>query len=291
MYNILYGKPLQDEIFSDIKKENISNVLLATILVGNNPASSIYINAKKKAVKSVGFLSRHAHFPKDVSEKKLLQYIKILNDDNEVHGILVQLPLPNHINEDRIIKAISVDKDVDGFHPYNQGLLQKSFTRESLTSCTPTGIMRLLDYYEIDTKGQHAVVLGRSNIVGRPIATMLSQKKNSQYGLCGGDATVTLAHSKSRDVKEITLMADLLIVAIGSPHFITVDMVKKGAVVIDVGINRNKQGYLIGDVDFETVRHRTSAITPVPGGVGLITIAILMENTLKAYKKIKGKNI
>ncbi|MZH02124.1 MAG: bifunctional methylenetetrahydrofolate dehydrogenase/methenyltetrahydrofolate cyclohydrolase FolD [Nitrospinae bacterium] len=244
---------------------------LATVLVGEDPASAVYVRNKNKICGEIGFQSFGKNLPAETTEAQLLDLIKGLNKNDEVNGILVQLPLPDHIDEDKILLSIDPDKDVDGFHPVNVGKL--SIGNALLTPCTPTGIIALLDYYDIDIAGKHAVVLGRSNIVGKPVAHLLLQRH----------ATVTICHSKTRDLKEVTRQADILIAAVGRPHFVRSEMVKEGAVVIDVGINR-VDGKLIGDVEFDPVAEKVAYITPVPGGVGPMTIALLMENTLKAFK-------
>lgn len=254
---------------------------LAAILVGNNGASQTYVNSKVKACNEIGFVSTLIEYEEDVSEMKLLDKIQELNEDMSVDGILVQLPLPKHISERKVIEAISVSKDVDGFHPENLGKMVLGES-EAFVSATPYGIMLLLEFNHISTKGKHAVVLGRSHIVGRPMSILLSN--NSTPGNC----TVTVCHSKTENLNEICKQADIIIAAIGQPEFLKADMVKEGAVVIDVGITRvedktKKSGYkLLGDVDFENVAPKCSYITPVPGGVGPMTIAALMKNTFKA---------
>lgn len=244
---------------------------LATVLVGEDPASAVYVRNKNKICAEVGFQSFGQNLPAETTEAKLLDLIKELNENDEVNGILVQLPLPDHIDEEKVLLSIDPEKDVDGFHPINVGKL--AIGNALLTPCTPTGIIALLDYYGIEIAGKHAVVLGRSNIVGKPVANLLLQR----------NATVTICHSKTTNLKEVTLQADILIAAVGRPHFVGSEMVKVGAVVIDVGINR-VDGKLIGDVEFDPVAEKAAYITPVPGGVGPMTIALLMENTLKAFK-------
>ena len=244
---------------------------LATVLVGEDPASAVYVRNKNKICTEIGFQSYGQNLPAETTEAKLLDLIKELNENDEVNGILVQLPLPDHIDEEKVLLAIDPEKDVDGFHPINVGKL--AIGNALLTPCTPTGIIALLDYYGIEIAGKHAVVLGRSNIVGKPVANLLLQRH----------ATVTICHSKTTNLKEVTLQADILIAAVGRPHFVGSEMVKVGAVVIDVGINR-VDGKLIGDVEFDPVAEKAAYITPVPGGVGPMTIALLMENTLKAFK-------
>ena len=255
---------------------------LAVVLVGNDPASQSYVKSKKKACISLGFGHRDYELPADTTEKALLDLVKQLNADPTVHGILVQMPLPKGLDENLVIETIDSKKDVDGFHPVNVGKLLIGLP--CFVSCTPKGVLEILDYYHIETKGKHAVIIGRSNIVGKPMAALLIQK--------GRDATVTVCHSKTENLKEIVKTADIIIAAIGKPLFVTSDMVKKGAVIIDVGINRiddpsRKKGYrIVGDVDFEQVQDTCSAITPVPGGVGVMTIAMLMKNTLQAAKQL-----
>ncbi len=253
---------------------------LAVVLVGDNPASHSYVRGKRKAAAEVGIKSDTLHYPDTISEEELLALIHELNERDDVDGILVQLPLPGHINEFRVIQAIAPEKDVDGFHPENTGLLWIGKPR--FVPATPAGILELLKRTDITTQGKRAVVLGRSNIVGKPVAGLLIQR--------GVDATVTICHSRTRDLPSVTREADILIVAIGKARFVTADMVKEGVVVIDVGINRmedpsHPRGYrLVGDVDFEQVSKKASAITPVPGGVGPMTIAMLLKNTLLAAR-------
>jgi methylenetetrahydrofolate dehydrogenase (NADP+) / methenyltetrahydrofolate cyclohydrolase len=242
---------------------------LATVLVGEDPASAVYVRNKNKICQEIGFQSFGQNLPADTSEAELLKLIHDLNENDQVNGILVQLPLPEHIDSEKILLAIDPNKDVDGFHPINVGKL--AIGNALLTPCTPTGIISLLDYYGIEISGKHAVVLGRSNIVGKPVANLLLQRH----------ATVTICHSRTTDLEQVTGQADILIAAVGRPHFVTAAMVKEGAVVIDVGINR-VDGKLTGDVDFGPVSEKAGFITPVPGGVGPMTIALLMENTLKA---------
>ena len=245
---------------------------LATVLVGDDPASAVYVRNKNKICRELGFKSFEQKLSLDTSEAKLLKLIKELNSNNDIHGILVQLPLPNQIDSEKILQAIDPNKDVDGFHPINVGKLVVG--NALLTPCTPSGIIKLLDHYEIDISGKHAVVLGRSNIVGKPISMLLLQR----------NATITICHSRTKNLEGITRSADILVAAIGQANFVTENMVRKGAIVIDVGINR-VDGKLTGDINFEPVAKKASYITPVPGGVGPMTIALLMENTLKAFKK------
>jgi methylenetetrahydrofolate dehydrogenase (NADP+)/methenyltetrahydrofolate cyclohydrolase len=280
MGNIIDG----NKIAQDIRNEVRQGVLelkasrgivpgLAVILVGDDPASQVYVGRKAKACAEVGFLSREYKLPADTEEKKLLKIIKKLNKDELVHGILVQLPLPKHISTENIIAAINPDKDVDGFHPYNVGGLVTG--TPLFVPCTPRGIMELISRSGIDLTGKEAVVVGRSNIVGKPMAFLLLAQ----------NATVTMCHSRTKDLPSVTRRADVLIAAIGKPRMIKADMVKEGAVIIDVGVNRLENGKLAGDVDFDEVAPRASYITPVPGGVGPMTIAMLMKNTLDAARR------
>ena len=246
---------------------------LAVIVVGNDPASAVYVRNKHKATLEVGMNSYQIELPDGTSEEALLEKIKELNGDPAVNGILVQLPLPRHISEKRVIAAISPLKDVDAFHPENVGRIM--IGDYDFLPCTPAGIMRLLEFYEIGVEGKRCVVIGRSNIVGKPMAHLLLEK----------NGTVTVCHSKTEGLSEITRSADILVAAVGRPLFVTADKVKPGAVVIDVGINRNSEGKLVGDVDFESVSEIASYITPVPGGVGPMTITMLLENTLLAAEK------
>lgn len=245
---------------------------LAVILVGNDPASAVYVRNKHKGCIEVGFNSFEITMPESTTEQELLSEIDRLNLDKSVHGILVQLPLPNHINEDTVLNRISPMKDVDAFHPENVGRIMQG--KYSFLPCTPAGIMELLDYYKVDIEGKECVVLGRSNIVGKPMSMLLLHK----------NGTVTVCHSRTKDLSSITKRADILVVAIGKPKFVTSDMIKPGAVVIDVGINRLDNGKLCGDVDFDGVEPIVSKITPVPGGVGPMTISMLLRNTLTAAK-------
>lgn len=251
---------------------------LAVVLVGENPASVSYVTGKRKALAEAGMADKSVELPENTSEEDLLKLIDELNRDDSVHGILVQLPLPKHINEDKIIMAISPEKDVDGFHPVNVGNLV--IGKKAFLPCTPHGIIVLLERMGIETSGKHAVVIGRSNIVGKPVSLLLARKETN--------CTVTICHTGTKNMAEITRQADILIAASGHPHTVTADMVKDGAVVIDVGVNRipdstKKSGFrLIGDCDFEDLKEKASYITPVPGGVGPMTIAMLMYNTLEA---------
>lgn len=250
---------------------------LAAILVGNNGASETYVAAKVKACEETGFKSTLIRFEEDISENKLLEKIEELNIDTDIDGILVQLPLPKHISDENVINTISPDKDVDGFHPVNIGKMVQGLP--AFIPATPYGIMLLLQHYKIDTKGKHAIVIGRSNIVGRPMSILLSGNSNP------GNCTVTICHSQTKNLEEICLQGDIIVAALGRPGFVKADMVKDGAIVIDVGITRaedttRKSGFrLKGDVDFEEVAPKSSWITPVPGGVGPMTIAALMKNT------------
>lgn len=281
---ILDGKKAAQAIRDDLKidvaqlaAEGKKIPHLAAILVGANGASETYVAAKVKACEEVGFKSTLIRFDTEISEIKLLDKIEELNTDPDVDGILVQLPLPKHISEEKVINTIDPDKDVDGFHPVSIGKMVQGLP--AFIPATPNGIMLLLKHYKIDTKGKHAVIVGRSNIVGRPMSILLSGNTNP------GNCTVTVCHSKTEDIKSFCLQADIIVAAIGKPEFITADIVKEGAVVIDVGITRikdasKKSGFkLKGDVDFENVATKCSWITPVPGGVGPMTIAALMKNT------------
>lgn len=255
---------------------------LAAVLVGADPASEFYVKSKEKACQSVGMTSSIYKHSDKMSEKELLDVIHFLNNDPEVDGFIVQLPLPDHINVDKVINTIDPAKDVDGFHPMNVGKMVLGV--ETYLPATPAGILMLIEEYKIETSGKNVVVLGRSNIVGSPISILLSRKGNP------GNATVTLCHSRTKNLKEITATADIIVAAIGQPEFVTADMVKKDAVVIDVGIHRKEdatkqKGYkIVGDVKFDEVYKKASMITPVPGGVGLMTIAALLNNTMKARK-------
>lgn len=257
---------------------------LAVVIVGTDPASEVYVRMKGKAAEKAGFYSRQITLPVDTSEADLLKVVDELNKDSAVHGILVQLPLPKHIDKERVLRAIAVEKDVDGFHPVNAGRLAIG-DATVLAPCTPAGIIQMLLRSGYDPKGKHVVVVGRSTIVGRPVALLLLMDGP------GGNATVTVAHSRTKDLPAVTRQADILIAAIGKAEFITADMVRPGAVVIDVGVNRvddasNEKGYkLVGDVAFKEVSEIAEAISPVPGGVGPMTITMLLENTLKAAQQ------
>ncbi len=276
--NIIDGKAVSAAVKDEVKeqvaalKKDGGVPCLAVVLVGDDPASKVYVRNKKRACEYCGIKSLEYILDKTASEQQLLDLIDVLNNEPTVHGILVQLPLPPHINEQKIINAISEQKDVDAFHPANVGRLMTG--NPDFLPCTPAGVMEMLKKYNIETAGKDCVIIGRSNIVGKPMA-MLMLSANS---------TVTICHSKTKNLKEKCLSADILIAAIGKPKFVTADMVKDGAVVIDVGINRTEDGKLCGDVDFDEVSKKASYITPVPGGVGPMTIATLMKNTLTAYK-------
>ncbi len=287
---IIDGKMVAEKIRAEIKKEvaqliddGIADPHLAAILVGDDPASQTYVNGKEKACREVGIISSIYRLPESTSEKDLLDLVDFVNNDPEVHGIIVQLPLPAHIDSNKVIQRIKPEKDVDGFHPVNIGRMVQGLP--AYISATPFGILKLLEYYNIETEGKHCVVLGRSNIVGTPVSLLLSRKSKT------GNATVTLCHSKTKDLKKYTLQADILIAAIGKPEFVTADMVKNDVVVIDVGMHRipdmeKVSGfYLTGDVKFDEVSGKASYITPVPKGVGPMTIVSLLLNTLKAAKK------
>lgn len=292
--NLLDGKKISKEIKSEIyqivnelKNKSLRVPHLVTILVGDNPSSASYVKSKIKACHEVGFKSTNIQLEKDVSQSELLSIISDINNNSEVDGFIVQLPLPDHLDEMAVIEAIDPSKDVDGFHPINLGKLL--IGSDTFIPATPYGILELIKRYKIETAGKEIVVLGRSNIVGKPISICLLQKNYP------GDATVTVLHSKSKNIKERLLQADIIVAAIGKPNFVTADMVKNGAVVIDVGINSipdnsgEKQYKLVGDVDFFNVAPKCSYITPVPGGVGLMTVACLLSNTLKAYKNFNEK--
>lgn len=284
---LLDGKKVSETLLSEIEKEVASLALtgkkkphLAAIIVGDDPASATYVASKVKTCAAIGFDSTLLRLESETSEENLLGYIRTFNEDPEIDGILVQLPLPRHISETKVINTIRPDKDVDGFHPVNLGRMMQG--QPAFISATPNGILLMLDYYQIPTSGKHCVVIGRSNIVGRPMSILMS--RNEEPGNC----TVTLCHSRTQNLKEICREADIIIAAIGKPNYVTEDMVREGALVIDVGINRvedssKKRGYrLVGDVDFEKVAPKCSFITPVPGGVGKMTICALMKNTLQA---------
>ena len=261
---------------AQLKEEMGLKVGLAVVIVGNNPASRVYVNNKRKACEAVGFQSYEYALEESTTQEQLLDLVNVLNRDTRVNGILVQLPLPKHIDEKAIINAISPEKDVDAFHPINVGKIM--IGDYSFLPCTPAGVMRLIESTGTDITGKQCVVIGRSNIVGKPQAMLLLQK----------NGTVTICHSKTKNLKEVCLGADILVVAIGRANFVTGDMIKEGAVVIDVGMNRLDNGKLCGDVEFESAEKKASFITPVPGGVGPMTIAMLMKNTLTAAKQQAG---
>lgn len=287
---LIDGKAVADQIKQEIAEE-VAQIKagggktphLAVIIVGHDGGSETYVAHKVKSCEQVGFKSTKMAFEASITEEELLGQIKLLNEDPDVDGFIVQLPLPKHISEQKVIEAIDYRKDVDGFHPINVGRM--SIGLPSFVSATPAGILELLKRYNIETAGKHCVVIGRSNIVGKPVSMLMMQKA------CPGDATVTVCHSRTKNLKEICLQADIIIAALGSPNFLKEDMVKEGAVVIDVGTTRvpstaTKSGFkLTGDVDFEHVAPKCSFITPVPGGVGPMTICSLMRNTLLAGKK------
>lgn len=280
MSNIIDGKKLALNVREDLAKEVTSlkekNIApgIAVILVGENPASQIYVKNKRKACAKAGIESFAYDLPAETSQEKIENLIKELNADDKVHGILVQLPLPPHINEQVIIETINPQKDVDGFHPVNMGKLLIGL--KGFRPGTPSGILALLDSINYDLKGKQAVILGRSRIVGKPTALMLLERH----------ATVTICHSRTKNLEEVVKGADVLVAAIGSPHIVKGDWIKQGAVVIDVGINRLDNGSIVGDVDFEAASKKALAITPVPGGVGPMTIAMLLQNTVNAAKEI-----
>ena len=276
MANLIDGKQISKEIKDELKelvakkKEEGMEATLAVIQVGNDPASSVYVGNKKKACEYIGIHSLAYELPEETTQDELVELIDKLNKDDSVHGILVQLPLPKHMCEDDIIKTIAPEKDVDGFHPQSVGAL--SIGQKGFVSCTPAGVIQLLKRSGIEIEGKECVVLGRSNIVGKPMALLLLRE----------NGTVTICHSKTKDLKEVTKRADILIVAVGRPKMVTADYVKEGAVVIDVGIHRMENQKLCGDVDFDSVEPIASYITPVPGGVGPMTIAMLMNNCVEA---------
>lgn len=279
MAKIIDGKKISQEIKDELKervaalKEKGVEVTLAVIQVGSNPASTVYVGNKKKACAYVGIKSLAYELPEETTEAELLELVEKLNKDDSVNGILVQLPLPKHIDEDKVIKTISPEKDVDGFHPESVGKL--SIGQKGYVSCTPAGIIQLLKRSDIEIDGKECVIIGRSNIVGKPMAMLLLRE----------NGTVTITHSHTKDLKEVTRRADILIVAIGRTKFVTADYVKEGAVVIDVGMDRDENGKLCGDVDFADVEPKAGAITPVPGGVGPMTIAMLMHNCVSSVEK------
>lgn len=282
MGNIISGKEVSQKVKQQVKQETGQlaakgvNVGLAVVIVGDNPASRVYVNNKKKACEEVGFRSFEYALSADTSQEELLALVDKLNRDTEVNGILVQLPLPRHIDEKAVINAISADKDVDAFHPVNVGKIM--IGEYAFLPCTPAGVMELIHSTGVEVSGKNCVVIGRSNIVGKPMAMLLLHE----------NGTVTICHSKTQNLAEICANADILVAAVGKANFVTADMVKDGAVVIDVGMNRLDNGKLCGDVDYEAVAGKAGYITPVPGGVGPMTIAMLMRNTLTAAKQQNG---
>lgn len=278
MAKLIDGKKISGEIKDELKekvaqlKEKGVKVTLAVIQVGNDPASTVYVGNKKKACAYIGINSLAYELPEETTQEELLNLVRQLNDREDVNGILVQLPLPAHIDEDTVIRTIAPEKDVDGFHPQSVGLL--SIGQKGFVSCTPAGIIQLLKRSGIEIDGKECVVVGRSNIVGKPMAMLLIRE----------NGTVTVCHSHTRDLKEVTRRADILVVAIGKRQFITADYVKEGATVIDVGMHRKEDGKLCGDVDFDSVEPVAGAITPVPGGVGPMTIAMLMNNCVSSVE-------
>ena len=277
---IIDGKKTASDIKSELSNEVASlkkatgvTPGLAVIIVGNDPASQVYVRNKCRACETVGFYSEKYELSEIVDEQELISLIEKLNSDPKIHGILVQLPLPKHIDVEKVLLAIDPDKDVDAFHPYNTGKIMQG--KYDLLPCTPAGVMELLKRYNIDIKGKNCTVIGRSDIVGKPMAMLLLH----------ADGTVTVCHSKTKDLPSVCRGADIIVAAVGRADFVTADMIKDGAVVIDVGINRRADGSLCGDVKFDEVSEKASAITPVPGGVGPMTIAMLMKNTLTAAKK------
>ena len=276
MATIISGKEVSAKVKSEVKEKALElknkgiEIGLAVVIVGDDPASRVYVNNKKKACEEVGFNSYEYALPAETTEAELLALVDKLNKDDKVNGILVQLPVPKHINETAVINAISPDKDVDAFHPVNVGKIM--IGDYAFLPCTPAGVMELIDSTGVDIAGKSCVVIGRSNIVGKPMSMLLLHRSG----------TVTICHSKTKNLKEICANADILVAAVGRPNFVTGDMVKEGAVVIDVGINRLENGKLCGDVNYEEAEKKAAFITPVPGGVGPMTIAMLMKNTLTA---------
>ncbi len=285
MATIIDGKQIAQQIRDGLKgevaqlqKERKITPGLAAVLVGENPASKVYVNMKAKACDETGIYSQKIHLPADTSQEKLIELIHSLNEDRRIHGILVQLPLPDHLDQHRVLQEVSPDKDVDGFHPVNLGkLLSAKFWEElpTFVPCTPAGCIKLIESTRTQIEGKHAVVVGRSVIVGKPVAMLLLAKQ----------ATVTIAHSRTKNLKELCRQADILVVAAGRAKLVTADMIKPGAVVIDVGVNRVGEKTLVGDVDFEAAKEVAGFITPVPGGVGPMTIAMLLKNTVESAKR------
>ncbi len=278
MVQLLNGKEVAEKILIELKIKVASlakKPSLGIISVGDDPASQVYIKKKIKAAEEIGIKAKHYQLKENIEERELLNLIARLNSDSEMDGFIVQLPLPKQIREGKIIESVSPEKDIDGFHPFNQGkMFQGIINSESLLPATPLGIMKLLEHYQIRLEGKNAVIVGRSNIVGKPLASLLLSK----------NATVTIAHSKTKNLAEHTQTADIVIAAVGKPNLITAEMIKSGAIVIDVGINR-VDGKLVGDVDFEKVKEKAAYITPVPGGVGPMTVAMLMYNLVSRKDK------
>lgn len=281
MATLIDGKKISQQIKEEIKEkvaqlhDQGKEICLAVIQVGDNPASTVYVGNKKKACAYVGIQSLAYELPEETTEEELLTLVRELNEKKEVHGILVQLPLPKHIDEDKVIQTIVPEKDVDGFHPQSVGAL--SIGQPGFVSCTPAGIIQLLKRSHVDIDGKECVIIGRSNIVGKPMALLLLRE----------NGTVTVCHSHTKDIKEITRRADILVVAIGKAKMVDSSYIKEGAVVIDVGMDRDENGKLCGDVDFEDVKEKAGAITPVPGGVGPMTIAMLMNNCLESALRVE----
>lgn len=282
---LIDGKKIANEIYenlakevSELKEKHTLAPKLAVIMVGDNPASLSYIKQKRKACEKTGIEWVQFDYDESLTQAELLDKIEELNQDYSIHGILVQLPLPEHFEVPKVIRAIDPHKDVDGFTAYNLGKMFLDTAFEDLPPCTPAGVIKMLEYYDIDSEGMDATIVGASNIVGKPLATMLLNR----------GATPTICHIKTKDLKKHTLNADLLCVAVGKAGLITEDMVKEGAVVIDIGVNRTDEGKLVGDCDFETIEKKASYITPVPGGAGPMTVACLMENTVRAAKRLNN---
>ena len=282
---------IKDEIATEvegIKSRGEKVPHLAAVLVGNDGASLTYVGSKVRSCERIGFESTLKHLPEETTEEELLAVVAALNEDADIDGYIVQLPLPKHIDEEKVLMAVHPDKDVDGFHPANFGKM--ALDMETFIPATPFGIMELLKRYDVDTEGKHAVVIGRSHIVGRPMSILLSRKGKP------GNSTVTICHSRTKDIKSLTLQADIIVSALGVPHFLKADMVKEGTVIIDVGItrvpdeSRERGYYLAGDVDYDAVKEKASFITPVPGGVGPMTIAMLLKNTLLARERHKSQS-
>ncbi len=278
---LLDGKKASEAILDKIRLESEKLGItpgLCVIMVGNDPASSVYVKNKEKACEKVGFYHKTYRLMEDTTQDQVLSVIQEVKEDCKLHGLIVQLPLPDHINEELIINSIPVEKDVDCFHPFNVGCLltkKKGDAPLAVAPCTPAGVMELLEMNGVDVAGKRAVIVGRSNIVGKPLALMLLNR----------DATVTICHSRTKDLPSVVREADIVVAAVGSPKLVTADMVKEGAVVVDVGVNRLEDGKLCGDVDFDAVKDKAYAITPVPGGVGPMTIAMLLKNTLSMAKR------